>query len=151
MVCGLVLMISMTLNLAYNKNKLYKILRLLVKRSGQFRFFRKGPGNSFSTTKIFLALHSINRPNFIVWLPLLLEILGNMYITMNCCPDYVLNFEISLIFLIKFFSYITGNLRQNFKYLEKGKDFMVKRKKHFLSFSKGVQMPKIVSLTSVFL
>ena len=29
--------------------------------------------------KMFL-LYSINRPNFIVWLPLLLEILGNMCI-----------------------------------------------------------------------
>ena len=34
--------------------------------------------------KIFLMLHSINWPNFIVWLPLLLDILGNMCITIVC-------------------------------------------------------------------
>ena len=32
--------------------------------------------------KIFLLLHSINWPNFIVWLPLLCEKLDNMYIVM---------------------------------------------------------------------
>ena len=32
------------------------------------------------STKMFLMLYSINRSNFIVWLPLLLEILGNMCI-----------------------------------------------------------------------
>ena len=31
--------------------------------------------------KMFLMLHSINWPYFIVWLPLLLEVLGNMCIT----------------------------------------------------------------------
>ena len=30
--------------------------------------------------KMFLKLYSINWPNFIVWLPLLLQILGNMFI-----------------------------------------------------------------------
>ena len=32
------------------------------------------------TCFMFLMLHSINWPNFVVWLPLLLEILGNMCI-----------------------------------------------------------------------
>ena len=36
------------------------------------------------STKMFLMLYSINRPNFIVWLLLLLEILGNMYIAIVC-------------------------------------------------------------------
>ena len=35
-------------------------------------------------TKMFLMLYSINLPNFVVWLPLLLEILGNMCITIVC-------------------------------------------------------------------
>ena len=34
--------------------------------------------------KIFLLLYSINWPNFIVWLPLLCEILGNMCIAIVC-------------------------------------------------------------------
>ena len=48
--------------------------------------------------KTFLLLHSINWPIFIVWLPLLLEILGNMFITIN-------------IFLIKPFCYMTKKSR----------------------------------------
>ena len=34
--------------------------------------------------KMFLVLHSISLPNFIVWLLLLLEILGNVCITIVC-------------------------------------------------------------------
>ena len=36
------------------------------------------------STKMFLMLYSINSPNFIVWLPLLLEIWGNMCIAIVC-------------------------------------------------------------------
>ena len=36
------------------------------------------------STKIFLMLYSINSPDFIAWLPLLLEILGNLRITILC-------------------------------------------------------------------
>ena len=36
------------------------------------------------STKIFFKLYSINLPNFIAWLPLLLEILDNMCIAMVC-------------------------------------------------------------------
>ena len=35
----------------------------------------------YNKRKNFLMLHSINWPNFIVWLSLLLEILGNVCIT----------------------------------------------------------------------
>ena len=53
-----------------------------------FEFLDKGLGivspahfvYDFST-KMFLMLYSINLPNFIAWLPLLLEILDNMCIT----------------------------------------------------------------------
>ena len=51
--------------------------------------------------KIFLLLYSINCPSFIVWLPLLREILGNMYIIICTMCD------INLIFLIKPFCYTT--------------------------------------------
>ena len=40
-------------------------------------------GYDFST-EMFLKLNSINRPNFIVWLSLLLEIFGNMCIAIVC-------------------------------------------------------------------
>ena len=47
-------------------------------------------------------LYSINWPNFIVWLILLCELLGNICIEIVCYPDCgVINFEINLIFLIK--------------------------------------------------
>ena len=54
------------------------------------------------STKMFLMLYSINKPNFIAWFPLLLEILGNMCIAIVCesgCD--VMNFDINLIFLIE--------------------------------------------------
>ena len=52
--------------------------------------------------KILLMSYSINWPNFIVSLPLLLEIFGNMCITIVCLPDCdVMRFEITLIILIK--------------------------------------------------
>ena len=67
--------------------------------------------------KLFLMLHySINWPNFIVWLYLLLEILANMFIAIVCFPVCdVINFEI--IFLIMPFSDMTEKSREKFKYL----------------------------------
>ena len=54
--------------------------------------------------KGLLMLHSINRTNFIGWLALLLEILGNMCIAIVYYPGYdVMDFEINLIFLIETF------------------------------------------------
>ena len=96
-----------------------------------FNFSEKGLGlvselyfvYDFSRKK-FLMLYSINCPNFIVWLPLLLEILGNMCITIVCLPGCdVINFEINLVFLIKAFCYMTKKSRQKFKYLENEKSF----------------------------
>ena len=52
--------------------------------------------------KMFLVLYSPNLPNFIAWLPLVLEILGNMCIAIVCFPGCdVINYEFILIFLIK--------------------------------------------------
>ena len=54
------------------------------------------------STKIFLMLSSINWPNLIVWLPLLLEILCNVCIAIVCYPGCdVMDFKINLIFLIE--------------------------------------------------
>ena len=61
-----------------------------------------------SFLRLFLILYSINWPNFIDWLPLLLEILGKVYIAIICflvCD--IKNFKVNLNFLIKSFSYIT--------------------------------------------
>ena len=94
-----------------------------------FDFLEKGLGivsppyfvYDFST-KVFLMLYSINWPNFIIWLPLLLEILGNMCIEIVCLAVCdLINFEINLIFLIKSFLEMTKKLRQKLKYLENEK------------------------------
>ena len=69
-------------------------------------------------------LYFINWPNFIVWLPSLLEILGNMYITIVSFPSRdIVNFENNLIFLINLFFYMTKTSWQKFKYLENEKSF----------------------------
>ena len=61
--------------------------------------------------KLFLILRFINWPNFIVWMLLFLEILGNMYIVIICFPVRdVINFEINLGFLNKPFFYMTKNV-----------------------------------------
>ena len=116
--------ISIALKLAYNKIKLYKTFIL------NFDFLEKDLGivspphfvYNFGT-KVFLMLYSINLPNFIVQLSLLLEILGNMCIAIVCKPGYdVINFEINRI-LIKPFLYMTKKSRQNLKYLDNEKRF----------------------------
>ena len=95
----------------------------------QFWFFREGAGNSFSivyhfSRKMFLILYSINWPNLIVWLPLFLEISGNICIEIVCfrnCDE--INSEINLIILIRRFLYVTKNSTQIFKYLENKKSY----------------------------
>ena len=86
-------------------------------------------------------LYSINWPNFIVWLPLLLEILDilytycnycNTHITVICCPVCdTINFEIYLSFLIKPLLYIIKKSGQKFKYLKNDKSFSHKIKSIF--------------------
>ena len=118
MVCSLILIYFDAFNLTYNKNKLNKTFGYYL------WFFRKGSANSFFITfkknlsrKIFFILYSFNRPNFMFWLPLLLEILGNMLFPLFVD---VIKLEINLILLIKPFFYITKKLRQKLKYLENG-------------------------------
>ena len=91
-----------------------------------FDFFRKVFGNIFSTTfclwffkkKMFLMLYSTNWPNFIAWLPLHLEISGNMCMAIVFFPACnIINSEINLIFLIKSLFYMIKKSRQKLKYL----------------------------------
>ena len=103
--------ISIAVNLVYNKNKLYKTLDYWPRDMLTLNFSEKGLGivspphfvYDFSR-KIILMLYSINWPNFIACLPLLLDILDNMCIVVVCYPDCdVMDFEINLIFLIETF------------------------------------------------
>ena len=101
--------ILIALKLVCNRNKLVKTLHSWSRDMLNFDFLGKGQGivslahfvYDFST-KIFLRLYSINWPNFIVCLPFLLEILGNMFIAIVYYPVCdAMDFEINLIFLIK--------------------------------------------------
>ena len=83
--------ISIALNLGYNKNKLYKTLDYWSRDMCNFNFPEKGLGLVSPphfvykiSREMFLTLYSINWPNSIVWLPLPLEIFGNMCITIVC-------------------------------------------------------------------
>ena len=75
----------------YNKGKLYKTLDYWSRDMLLFNISEQGLGlvcpphfvNGFSR-KTFLILRSIKWPNFIVWLPSILEILGNMCNTIVC-------------------------------------------------------------------
>ena len=101
--------ILIALKLAYNRNKLLKTLQYWSRDMLKFEFLEKSLGivspahfvHNFST-KMFLISYSINWPNFIAWLPLLLEILGNMCIGIVCYPGCdVMDFEINLILIME--------------------------------------------------
>ena len=73
--------------------------------------------------KIFLTLYAIKWLNLIAWLPLLLEILGNMCIIITCFPVCeVIKFEITFSFLIKPFSYMTKTSGQRKELLKWNKN-----------------------------
>ena len=75
--------------------------------------------------KIFLLLYFINWTNLIFWLPLLLEILSNIWIVIIYYPAYIINFEINHSFLINPFSYITKRAGQKCRYLKYEKSFKI--------------------------
>ena len=100
----------------------------MIHRYAQFWFLEKGLGIVFPpffvhdfSRKMLLILYSINCPNFIPWLPVLLEILDNMCIaTVFFKGRDVINFQTNLIFLIKlFYYYLTKKSRQKLTYLIK--------------------------------
>ena len=93
--------------------------------------------------KMSLVLHSFNWPKLIFWLPLLLEILYNMRITIVCWPGCdVIKFEINRIFLIRPLWYMTKKSRQKLKFLENERSFWGKIKRIFRHF-KGLSVAKI--------
>ena len=88
-------------------------------------------------------LYSINQPNFMAWLPLLLEILGNMCIAIVCYPGCdVMDFEINLIILIKPFFYMRKKSRQKLRYLENEKSFLGEIKSIFHHFLRAFSYQK---------
>ena len=96
-----------------------------------------------SSRKMFVVLHFINWPRFIVRLLLLLE-MGNMYIIIVCelCFD-VIKSEINLIFLIKPFRYMSKKSRQKLKYLENEKSCCGEIKSIFDLFKSAFSCQKL--------
>ena len=89
-------------------------LRLFIQRYASLEVVSPSHFVYDFSRKMVLMLYSINWPNFIVWLPLLLEILGNMCIAIVYFPSFeVIIFETNLVFLMKPFFYMTKNPRQN--------------------------------------
>ena len=83
--------ILIALKLVYNKNKLFKTLHYWPRDILNFDFLDKVLGKVSLTQfaydfsiKIFLIFYSISWRNFIIWLSLLLEILGNICIAIVC-------------------------------------------------------------------
>ena len=91
------------------KNKLYSISERWSRDILNFDFLFKGLGLAFSPhfayqllRKIFSMLYSINWPNVIVWLSLLVVILDKICILVIDCPACdVINFDMNLSFLTK--------------------------------------------------
>ena len=73
-----------------------------------------------------------------------------MCLAVVCIPGCeVINFEINLIFLIKPSYYINKNTDKNSNMLNMKRAIKVKHEKHFSSYLKGFQLPRIVSDLSV--
>ena len=91
--------------------------------------------------KMFLL--PIDWPNFIVWLPLLCEILDNMCITIVCkldCAPWIL--RLTLSFQSSRFSYMAKKSLQKRKYLDNEKSFKDGIKSVFHNF-KGLSVKQI--------
>ena len=93
--------------------------------------------------EIFLLLYSINWSNFIVLLPVLCEVFGNMCIAIVCKPGCgVRNFGVNLIFIIKLFFLHDQKVVTKTKITWEPKEFLTWNKKYFSSFLKGSQSSK---------
>ena len=144
MVCSLVSTYFDSPQLGINKNKLYKTLGYWSRDMLNFVFLSPPHFMHHFPRKMLLMVHSINWPNFTVWLPLLLEILGNVCITIVCWLGYdVINFETNLIIPIKPFFIWPKNQKKNLNIFITKRVFKVKFQ--FSSFLKGFQLSKIVS------
>ena len=81
----------------------------------------------------------INWSNFTVWLPLLLEKLGNICIVIICFQVWdAANFEINHSFLIKPFPYVTKKVRIKIQISSDQKELFRRNKKHFSQFLKAL-------------
>ena len=138
-------------NLAYCKNKQYKALDYWSREMLNFDFLGKGQRIVLASyfvhdysRKMFLMLYSINWSNFIVWLPLLLEIMDSICVALVVFPVCdVINFKINLIFLIEPIFYMTENPRQKSKFLENKNNFQGEIESIFHLFKRAFSCQKL--------
>ena len=125
----------------------------MIQRYTQFWFFIIDLGlvspphfmDDFSR-KMFLMLYCVNWLNFIVWLTLVIETLGNMCIVIISFPGCdVMNFKFNLGFLIKPFSYRTKNFRTIIYISSERKESFGWNKRYFSVFLKGFHFSGSVS------
>ena len=134
MVSMLVLVYSGRPKLGHTIKKNFIKLHCWFRDILNFDFNKKGLGLAYPTCflydflrKIFLILYFIKWPNFIAWLPLCLEILGNMCIVIIICSVWdVINFKIVHGLFIKSFFYICKISGQKSKYLKNEGNFNMK-------------------------
>ena len=106
--------VLITLNLAYNRNKLYKTLQYRSRDMLNFDFFRKSLEivSSPHLSCCVLVIDKISVPDFFHFL----------YIAIVSVPDcYVIDFETNLTFLIKPLIYLKKKSGQKIKVLENKK------------------------------
>ena len=90
-------------------------------------------------------LNSLNRPNFIVWLSLFLEILCNMWLQIFISQFMTSEIsELSFSFQTSRFSTWPKKSGRKIKYI-KNKSFWGEIEKHFSSYLKGFKLPEINS------
>ena len=92
--------------------------------------------------KIFVTLYFINWLKFIAWLPLILEILGNVCIAIICCPVCDINFESNLNFQISSRFLHKQKVWKKVSISRKKWAFHMRYKKRFSLFLKSFQLAK---------
>ena len=146
-VCSLVSIYFDSPQRAYNKNKLYKTLGYWSWDMLKSEILEKGLGIVSPPhfvydfwKKMFLMVYSINWPNFIVWLPSLLEILGNIRIAILRFPGFDVFFFFNQVIFLH-----GQKVKTKFWISWERKEVLRWNKKHFSSFLKAFQLPKIAS------
>ena len=112
-------------------------------------FLRKKSGHSFSTHHIvYLPRKMFPLTDQIPFSDCLYFSKYSMCIIVYFPSCEVINFEMNLIFLIKLFLYIPKIQNKNLN-TEEWKELLRWNKKHFSSFLKGFQLPKLASAVRV--
>ena len=128
----------------------------MIQKYHQLWLFRNGSPPHFMfdfSRKMFVMLHSINSSIFIIWLPLLLKILGNMSIAIVCFPGCdVINFKVNHISLIKLLKFTWPKSQdKNLNILRTKKAFKMKWKAFAIIFHGLFSCKKLFKISIVVL